>query len=106
MTSRETVTLGEKIAVGKMTVGKVATGEKDVAPMELFMTSHAKGRNGSLNGSSSDNGSSGPGFDSCCHWELGFFSLFSFLSFNQSLMEVQHYWISTFQENEKLSSAA
>ena len=100
MTSRETVTLGEKIAVGKMTVGKVAAGEKDVAPMELFMTSHTKGRNGSLNGSS------GPGFDSCCHWELGFFSLFSFLSFNQSLMEVQHYWISTFQENEKLCSAA
>ena len=34
------------------------------------------GRGGSSSGSTSDNGSRGPGFDS--HWELGFFSLFSF----------------------------
>ena len=34
------------------------------------------GRGGSSSGSTTENGSRSPGFDS--HWELGFFSLFSF----------------------------
>ena len=64
-------------------------------------------------GGASDNGSRGPGFDS--HWELGFFlSLLSLshlsisgASLISSLVEVQHYWFSTFlKKNEKLSIAA
>ena len=71
------------------------------------------GRGGSSRGSASDYELRRPGFDSRCRWELGSFSLsslsISYLSISgvsliSSLVEVQHCWSSTIQENEKKRS--
>ena len=64
-----------------------ATAKTEKLCPDWFIQLESKGRGGSSSGSASDYGSRGPGFDSRCHWELGFFLsllfLFSFLSFNQ-----------------------
>ena len=64
------------------------------------------GRGGSSSGIALDYGSRGPRLDS--RWELGFFTLSSLhnhsisgASLIRSLMEVQHNWLSTFQDNIK-----
>ena len=84
----------------------------------MKLQENMKGLGYSSSGSASDYGLKGPGFESRCRWELGssapslsFLSYLSDLSISgasliRSFMEVQHYWFSIFQENEKLSSAA
>ena len=69
------------------------------------------GRGGSSSGSTLDNESRGPGFDSC--WELGFFSLSSLSSLSissasliKSFREVQHNLYFKYFQKKKMEDLA
>ena len=53
----------------------------DIDRRTLFQSQETLGSGGSSSGSASDHRSRGPGFDSHCRWELGFFSLYISLLF-------------------------
>ena len=72
---------------------------------QRFFHALSHGHGGRSSGCALDYRLRGPGLDSHCHWAISLISL-SYLSISgapliRSLEKVQHYWISTFQENEK-----